>query len=222
MYYRSVPITVLTSDVTLKYLDHEGKRVQLIRRQTLRANQRNVTAFNASHSTSTAQGRIPRDEISVEAYCISRDLKDRAEIYGQENRSLEVIHVFGRPMPYAWFMPVVPIMLLRNDYEKLPRLLRRFVVRRTHSSVYENEFNFDSVMQFKSERYPTHNVVFTFDFSLSKLPPQEHIKAIRIKNYGVVDLDFEYNKSDSKLIFRVDKLQDERIRISWPVITKHA
>ncbi len=218
MYYRSVPITILNSNLELKYLSPDGSRVQFTRKQTLRANQRNVTAFFSTHTTSTANGRIPRAHVNVSAYCDSCDLADRIEIYGQESRSLEVIHIFGRPMPYAWFMPVVPVWLLGSEYDRLPKIFRPYVVSRSHSAIYENEFDTDPVMQFKAAAYPTFNAVISIDFTNTKLPVQRDIKAMRIKNYGVVDMQFEYNKNDKKIIFRINKLQNERLRITWPIL----
>ncbi len=213
--YRRVPITVLSSAIEIKYLSPDGSRVLLRKEQTLRANQRNVTAIFNSHATTSSQGRMPKDSVNVSIYADAVTLDDRKEIYGQESRSLEVIHIFGKPLPYAWFMPVIPIWLLSADYDHIPRLFRKYVVRRTNSVIYENEFNFEPVMRFTTEAYPTFNVVITIDFSLTNMPPRQEVRAMRMKNHGVTIVAPEYISTEKKLVFRLNEMRNERLLITW-------
>jgi hypothetical protein len=169
------------------------------------------------HGTSTPGGRIPKSEITVSAFNDATRLNNTCEIYGQENRSLEVMQLFGNPLPYAWFMPLAPLWAIGGQYEHIPRVFRKYIVKRTNTVVYENEFNIEPVMQFQADVYPSKNVVITFDFSESSLPPEETIKALRIKNYGVVTMQPEYLRSESKFVFRLNSLQSERVRISWAI-----
>ncbi len=108
--YRRVPITILSNNIEIKYLNADGSRVVVQKEQTLRANQRNVTAFINRHSP-TSGGRVPKNEISASIFA-GDDLDDHLEIYGQENRSLETIHMFKRPLPYGWFMPLMETISL--------------------------------------------------------------------------------------------------------------
>ena len=114
-------------------------------------------------------------------------------------------------------MPLVPIWLIRGDYDRIPRVLRKYVVSRSSGITYENEFTDEKLVQFHSESYPTYNAVIYLDFSQAPtaMPQQNTISATRIKNYGVVPLTFEYHAAERRIIFRADRLQAERIRISW-------
>jgi len=123
-------------------------------------------------------------------------------------------------MPYAWFMPVIPIWLLRADYDHLPRFFRKYVVRRTNSVIYENEFNIEPpVMQLTSEAYPSYNLVVSVDFSAAAhMPADDAIVALRIKNHAVTRIRPDYDQVKKKIVFRIDELRNERLRISWPLV----
>jgi hypothetical protein len=213
--YRSTPITILSSNIEIKYLDQAGTRVRLTRTQTLRANQRRVTAFFMKHGPSAPDGRVLRNEISVSAFNDAKKLNNTCEIYGQETRSIEVMQLFESPLPYAWFMPLAPVWLIGGEYERVPRFFRKYIVKRTNTVVYANEFNIEPVMQFQADVYPSKNVVLTFDFSASALPPEQSIRGMRIKNYGVVPIQQEYLQAERKFVFRLNALQSERVRITW-------
>jgi hypothetical protein len=213
--YRDIPVTIVSTNIELRYLTPDGARGQVRRTQTLRANQRRVTAFFGVHYVTAPNGRIPRGDIHASAFSDTGALGDTLDIHGSETKSLEVIHMFGRPLPYAWFMPLVPIWLIRGDYDNLFCCFRRFLVQRTASAVYENEFNSERVMYFASANYPSYNIVITLNFEGTAMPAQDQIKALQIKSPGVVTLPCDYRPGEAKAIFRLHKMQNERLRISW-------
>ena len=213
--YRGIPITVLSSAITIKYMTPDGSTVLLQKEQTVRANQANVTALFNTHATTSTRGRMPKDSVSVSVYAEAVTLNDRTQIYGQEGRSLEVIHFFETPLPFAWFMPLIPVWFLSGEYDRIIRPFRKYVVRRANSVIYENEFNHEPVMRFTTETYPTFNVVITIDFSETNIPPRETIQAMRMKNHGVTMLIPEYNSQTKKIVYRLNEMRNERLLLTW-------
>jgi hypothetical protein len=214
MIYRKIPITTLSSKIQLTYLDKDGKKVEIRRDQILRANQRHVTAFFTTHSATAPTGKLSRADISMSTYWVGGNLNDRFEMSGTDKR-IEVIHIFGRPLPYAWFMPLVPLWFLRGEYHSIPYIFRRFTISRRSRVVYEDEFTADRTMEFQADAYPVNNFLVCLDFSKTELPSKDKIIGRRIKNHGVIHIDPEYIPSDKKVIFRVDNLQNERLKVSW-------
>lgn len=147
------------------------------------------------------------------------DLNDHKEIYGKETGTLEVIHMFAKPLPYASFMPIVPVWWISAGYDHVPGIFRPYIARRTNTVVYENEFNVEPVMTFMSENYPSNNVVVTINFAAAKMPAREKIIGLRIKNHGVITLKPEYDEGAKKVVFRLRQLRNEKLRIAWPIPT---
>src|SRR5262249_51364523 len=174
-----------------RYLDREGKKVEIKRDQILRANRRGVTAFFTTHSATTPNGKLPRAEISMETFWAAGQLNDRFEISGTDKK-IEVIHIFGRPLPYAWFMPLVPLWFLKGEYHAILRSFRSFVINRRSRVLYEDEFSADRVMEFQADIYPIKYFVVCLDFSQTQMPPRNKIAGMRIKNHGVTAIGPEY------------------------------
>lgn len=208
--FRRTPITILRSDFEMKFESADGSRVSINRTQTLRANQPNVTAFYGHHRPDN--GSIPKGGIEANIFCQSCNTSSYLEIFGREDSGLEIMQVFDEPLPYSWFVPLIPVSLLNKKYDDLPNFFKRRLVKRTLKFVYVGEFNVtDPVMRFASGTYPQKCVRFSLEFSKKALPHDVTVRRIRVA--GVIDHPIEKNEH----IFRtyIPKIQNETILFSW-------
>jgi hypothetical protein len=211
--YRKIPVTSISTDLEIKFLDASGKHVQLARTQILRANQRDVKAYFTTHTPTADIGTI--QDIGASTYCVSGDLKDSCNWHFKKGM-LEVMHVFDEALPYNWFIPVIPVWALSFSYDSLPRFLKKYLIKREFHLTYVDEFNIPKpYAEFEAGPYTLHNFKVTINFSATNLPPQNAIKGMRIKNHAVVALHPDYRPTEKKVVFTLDKLSGERLRIEW-------
>jgi hypothetical protein len=211
--FRNIPITIIWTRVQVRFMDEFGERVELHREQLLRANQPDVTAYFSTHSP-TSGGHVPHDQITASVYCESCNLNDRIEVTGSETGKTELVHVFGTPLPYRWYMPLIPAWALNQEYSRLPKFIRRYVVIRRNKIVYCDEYlGPKPVMSFSSTsgRYHQFNMQLEVAFHG---PVPDSLKIMRIKNNGVIDVHSE-RRPDNSVVVRLDKMRTETLRISW-------
>ena len=207
--FRNLPITIISTELSVRF----GPNGQALmkRKQLLRANQPNVTAYFNSHGATASKGSISRDKIRGSVYCQDWNTNDSLELRGTEKK-LEVLHIFSNPLPYAWYMPLVPTWILNRDPQRLFKYLRKYVVTRESEVQYENEFADDPVMNFTSAgRYQHFNLSIMLEFERS-LP--KNFKVREIRNNGVTDLTPQ-KTSEKSIALRVDKVSASTIRITW-------
>jgi hypothetical protein len=111
-------------------------------------------------------------------------------------------------------MPLIPIWVLNREYGRLPRFLRKYVVSRTNSVVYVDEYNVEKpIIDFVcAGRYYQHNTTITLNFSGMAVP--RNLRMMRIKNNGVTELKSE-KKANNTVVMRIDTIRTETIRITW-------
>lgn len=210
--YRNIPITVISTTADIKFHDADGKHVSFNRTQLLRANAPNVTAYLFQISPSTPAGTCPGTEIFVDTFCDNLGFVSTIDKHGSDASGYEVIHEFGRSLPYRWYMPLIPSFLLKRDRKYMATFIRSNIVKRTQTNVYLNEFNVPNpVIDFTAATYPQHNIEINIHFSERR---PSNIKVRRIQNRGVVSIPVE-NSGTTSIKASLERLQNETLRISW-------
>jgi hypothetical protein len=212
--YRNIPITVISTDITVTFLSGDFSEVHIYREQLLRANQPNVTAYFSSH-TPSGRGQIPHAQITAAAYCDKAGFQSDFEIFGEDGKKAELFHMFLDGLPYKWYMPLIPIWFLNNEYNKLPRFLRKNLVSRTNKVIYINEFNVEKPVidfAFITGRYHQHNI--TINLSFPHTPRPASLRVMRIKNNGVIKISPQI-KANGDVLIHSHTIRMETIRITW-------
>jgi hypothetical protein len=55
-------------------------------------------------------------------------------------RSVEVLHIFDEPLPFSWYMPLIPTWILQRDPDGLFKFIRKNVVQLRDEVHCESEF----------------------------------------------------------------------------------
>ncbi|GJD65061.1 hypothetical protein [Methylobacterium frigidaeris] len=211
--YKNIPISVISTIFTINFEDEAGQRVQFDRKQLLRANQTNVTAYFFSARPTSDNGIVVENSISGNVFCHGRDIKDSLEWFGTEKKGFEIIHNFGRSLPYAWYMPLIPIWILNRESKLLFGFIRSHIMTRRVTIRYENEFNNTRpTMKMLAGTYSQHNITIILNFH--KDNPPTSVKAIRIKENGVLEVGLE-EESPSCYKLYLPELRNEILRLSW-------
>jgi hypothetical protein len=211
--FKNIPITIIWTRIDVTFNSGDGSDVEIYREQLLRANQPSVTAFFSAHTPS--DGHVPHERITASAHCDAPNFDDRFEIFGRPNSRTEVFHVFPQGMPYAWYMPLIPIWILNRDPQRLPKFIRKNLVLRRNTVAYVNEYNVPKpTMDFSAPfgRYYQHNITWNIMFKDMKIPTG--LRIMRIKENGVIEIKPERKGIDT-VIVRSDTIRLERIRITW-------
>ena len=210
LIFRNVPLTIISTKMKVTFGDDGAALID--REQLLRANQPNVTAYFTSHSPSAPNGSLLRDRMTASVYCHGWGVKDELELRGNEKK-LEALHIFDKPLPYAWYMPLIPSFILNRDPSRLPKFLRKYVIVRKNEVYYLNEFNVpDPVMNFvPAGRYQHFNLTVELQFPHG-IP--NNFRAREIKNNGVTDIQPQQTANNC-MVVRIDKVGAGTIRISW-------
>jgi len=208
--YRNTPITVIFTKLTVE-LGPNGSAV-FRREQLLRANQPKVTAYMSRHGPSAPQGKILTERISVSAYCSGWDAKDTIELR-MSGAQVEILHIFDRPMPFSWYMPLIPTWILNREPNRLFKFVRKNVVQRRDEVHYDQEFNVSQpMMNFtKVGRYQHFNL--SIEVSFGNVAPQ-NFKVREIQNSGVFDMQFEQKPNNVRVV-RLEKMTAGTVRITW-------
>ena len=212
-YYKNIPISVISTKLTAHFEDPTGSRVRVDREQSMRANEADVTAYFWSTKPTTETGSVPKNLFVSSVYCKGARLNNNLDYYGSDSKGYDIIHDFGTSMPFAWYMPLVPMWILNRNVNDLWGFIGNNIVVRTNSTTFLEEFNGEvATMQFYAENYPNHNITIELNFYPSHVP--QDFKVIRIRNNGVVQEDY-ITKSNSLFSIYIRNLQDERLRITW-------
>jgi hypothetical protein len=208
--YRNIPITVVSTEIVTTF-GANGSGVQK-RTQRLRANRRNVTAYISNHAPSALTGKIIRDQMRAEAFCHDWPATSHVEIRAMGS-GFEMLHIFDRPLPFSWYIPLIPIWILNRDPNRLFKFIRNKVVMRRDEIHYVGEFNSEQpLMNFtQAGRYHHYNLSIRLEFNEL---PFTNFQAREIQNNGVLNIQFE-SESENVRIVRVDKMITGTIRISW-------
>lgn len=209
--YRNLPISVIWTKLDVHFENPDGSRVRVEREQALRANQPGVTAYFMQCRPTSENGRLPENLITSSVYCGSTNLHDTLELHGNDARGFEITHLFGRALPYRWYMPLIPISWLNREPYNLFGSLKRKVAVRRMSVTYVNEFNVRKpAMNFTAAIYTQHNILINFHLQGENL---RNLRARRIKSNGVVEVGFR-DQGNIQSIY-IDRLQNETLRITW-------
>lgn len=210
--YRRTPITVARTEVTITFHDSSGQKVKMEREQLLRANRTDVTAYFFKVSPENDGATIPKDSIHTTIHGDCDGFESSAELHGSETRGFEVTHNFGRSLPYAWYMPLIPAASLNKSYNQLSRRIKLNTAVRRQSLIYLNEFNHARpTMNFSASTYPQQHVTFKIHFH-GAIPDGFAVR--RIQTIGVVNVPVD-RQSETLVEFHIDRLHNETVRISW-------
>lgn len=209
--FKGKPITVLRTILNVKFLDNDGSLVKYEREQTLRPNRPGVTAIFSQHSPD--YGKIKGDEISATIYTRDKEINTEIEKYGTDDRGYEVLQIFSPSLPYSWYMPLVPVLFLKGDYNNLIRIFRKNLVVRRSTQMYENEFDVENPgIELRAEFYTQLNISVNIKFSKSRPPT---LKFRKIQDIGVTDLPPDYPDGKTAAV-HVPRLRlGEAIKITW-------
>lgn len=164
IFNRNRPVSVLSSELRLDFLDPRGENLKVSRTQYLRANQPNVTAYYTATSTDFG-GTIPRDRVSYNAFVGDKQINNRIDIPPTVGASrLEITHIFDDGMPFKIWNVLIPEFVLRfivrHDIAKL-----NFIVRRDLSWYFLNEHVLSNTYyEATAERYVQKNVKIVITF----------------------------------------------------------
>lgn len=185
--YRNLPISVIWTKLDIHFDAADGSRVRIEREQALRANQPEVSAYFMQCRPTSENGRIPEASISGSVYCGNLNYQDRLELHGNDARGFEVMHLFGAALPFAWYMPLIPIWLLNREPDKLFGSFKKKIPVRRMSVTYLNEFNVAKpAINFMASIYTQHNI--SVHFHVPAETRLNNLRARRIKTNGVVEV----------------------------------
>ena len=211
-WYRDTPITVVKTSINATF-NHDLSRADIHREQIMRANRRDVTAYFTSSIPSSLSGCTPKSEITMDVFCQGMDATLTSfHSVGSDESGYAITHYFGAPLPYRWYMPLIPNWALNKRPEDLPGFIRNNLVIRRQRVVYVNEYNVDEPsMSFTVHRYPHMNFLLELHF------PHDVPKSLiaeRVIANGVIKVWYEAFTSKSARI-RVDKMRSETLRVRW-------
>lgn len=218
MMFRNTPLSVIWTEAEVNFLKQDGSEVKSHRKQLLRANQPNVTACFNRHTVSSANGKTPHNRIELAAYCVNTKLNDYSDISGNETGATDIIHIFRTPLPYKWYMPLIPKFVINRHYDRIPMFIRKYLVLRYLFVVYENEYNVRKpVIDLKSDSvaYQHFNLRVTIDFGEGTIPSDLTVRRLNNSGCGVIDVLFEKRPADHCVVIRLDKMTIETLRITW-------
>jgi len=212
--YRNLPITVVQTKVKMDF-NADYSRVVVRREQILRANQPNVTAYRLEVLPTSPLGRTPVADIQMSLFCHGADISfaTGAPLFkGSDDRGYEIIHYFGRKMPYNWYMPMIPAWAMKKELSQMISPIRDSLVLRTQTATYINDFNsINPAMSFVASSYPQRNISMELHF---EGPAPSKFYAMRIKNNGVLEVKVDNTNTTSRKI-SVDSLESETLRLGW-------
>jgi hypothetical protein len=212
--YRNTPITVISTDLTVTF-GPDGSAT-FVREQLLRANQPRVTAYMSKHGPSSPNGKVDQTSITARAFCNGWHPGDSIELR-TIGGTVEALHLFTQPLPFKWYMPLIPTWILNREPERLFSFVRKNVVKRHDKMRYETEFNVEKpMMNFtQAGRYQHLNLSIRLEFGAVQV---QDFKVREIQNNGVIELQHEQDANNVRVV-RVDKMTTGIIRITWtPVL----
>ena len=215
--YRHKPLTILATQVDVFFHNSMGSRVEVVRKQILRAEQPNVEAL-FGNVTVNYGGRIPEREIDAKR--IPKVAGDIITHTGSEHTGWETIHEFHPPPPYSWLAQLfIPDQVFqRMDPEKVPGWARKIVFARCITDTdYDEHTGEKSHISFSGEKYSHTRVQVRLHFHSDRMPESEElIRAMLIESRAVKYIPPEWSgRPEDPFIVNVDKLGDRRLSISW-------
>jgi hypothetical protein len=209
--YRNTPITVVSTKVVTSF-DKDGGAVHK-RTQLLRANQPNVTAHISTHAPGAPNGKIIKEKARADALCYEWPGASYIELRALGGGGYEMLHIFDKPLPFSWYMPLIPTWILNREPERLFKFIRRRVVIRRDEMHYVDEYKIDQpTMNFtQAGRYRHYNLSIRLEFNDLAF---RNFRVQEIQNNGVLNMQFD-PESESVRVVRVDKMRAGTIRISW-------
>ena len=132
--------------------------------------------------------------------------------YGSDQSGYEILHIFSNPLPYGWYMPLVPVRFLNKNYDDLLGIYRKYLVVRQQTLVYVDEYSVPTpVIDFMAINYTQMNVAIAIEFGR---PPPTSLRVRRVQDIGVTNVYFR--KLPNSIEVRVPKLRrGETIKITW-------
>ena len=212
MKFRTSPISVLSTKITLRFLKPDGSKVHVFRNQVLRANHPNVTAYYAT-MTPRWGGRISTKSINCELFGDNSKVISTFDQIGEETTGWEIVQKFNPSIPYTPFFPFIPNFLYYSDNFNL---LDRLVVKKSSECNYIDDLNTDSPeFNLKAMRYTHQKVEIKLLFMKGGVPVPGSIQAQLIQRNGVRDLTPEKTEQPTEFIVKVSDLRQDRLRVTW-------
>lgn len=209
--YKNVALTVVQTKFELNLMNEDGSIAEIRREQLLRANRPDATAYSSIHCVDN--GTMPRTYISSSLYSPDINISSTMDLFGKDEKGYEALQLFSAPLPYAWFMPLIPIRFLRGDHNNLPKFIRKNVILRRQTIRYVDEYNVkEPVCDFIAQQYIQHNVTVSVRFC-GKIPDSLRIR--RIRHAAVINVDFDRRENGQVAQVSIDKLSGETLKITW-------
>jgi hypothetical protein len=217
--FRRIPVHVLKTVGALRFRDPDGKDVEVQRTRLLRANRPGVKAVFVQ-VTPDAPGRIEQHDVLADARTGTGNLKTNLELIGRPEEGWTLIVAFAEPLPYRWYLPLIPRGMLRFVWQHAPRSgLRKLLVELDNTALYRNDFNrADPCLELQGiAAYPQQEVVFDLHFHPDRRPATRDVRARLFLPYSVEDLEVRTVNNGSGLFYRIElhDLVAEKLRITW-------
>lgn len=212
--FKDVPITVLSTRISIKFAGAKGKKAHFTREQIFRANQSNVTAYHSSVQPTAPDGRIAQDKIEMNIYCEGCNFGNSFDADGSPDRGFDFIHEFGRPLPYRWYMPLIPLWLISHETRGKIKAIKNNLPIRTQYMLYEDDFTHKPSFELTAGHYyAAMNIEVELDFAETDVP--RNVRCRIIKSNGVIEGSLR-RINDRHYIGSVDRLSgDDSFKITW-------
>ena len=209
--FKHSPISILSTDITLRFLTPDGSDVRVFRTQTLCANHPHVTA-HYSAMTPKWGGKIEKASIDCQLTGHNEKLTSTFDVIGNETTGWELIQRFEPFIPYTPIFPFVPTAYLNENN----RIFSKYVLKKTSGCNYINDFNAESPeFNMRALQYTHHKVKVTLLFADDGTPKANSIRAQLIHRNGIRDITPEKRAEPTNFVVRVSNLRNDRLHITW-------
>ena len=210
--FKSIPISVLSTNITLRFVQPDGSDVHVFRNQILRANRPNVTAYFGT-LTPRPGGRIDKDSIDCDVVGENANVTSTFDALGDEDTGWEIVQKFSPRIPYTSFFPFIPNLI---HFGNTAHYFDKLILRKFSECHYINDLNTEyPEFNLKALRYTHHRVLIELEFHENNIPSPDSIQAQLFGRNGVRNIT--PIRTPQPKVFRVEvsDLRQDRLRITW-------
>ena len=242
---RNIPISSL--NLTMHVFMTKNSRgepvMTVIREQCIRAHRRGVSAYYSTTSP-TRGGTVPKESFALKIRWKGYEKKQRQllpeddeqsevprppRLFGSDDGGWEVIQEFGADLPYFWYSPLIPSILLREGGEKVGRIRRslsgRYAGFRKGVNQYVNDFSDnEGEIDVSAPRYRQERVILRIYFRPTKMEAisinQRSVSPVEIESGSGAWGQYSYVRVDRlegnlRIIFSLETTSAEPIPSDW-------
>lgn len=200
---RNDAFTSISTDISIYFEKEDGSKVRMTRKQKVRANHPNVSAYFTTIDAGR-HGTVPPGEVSGWARTHKREpLNAKLEILGDEKKC-DIIQICEPSFPFNWSLDLLPDFLRRDFIER--------EITTVHYGCFQEEEDYYEVL---TDRYPNTAVTINVHFDPNRKPKE--VRGQRIKANGVISTPSVMTDDRGTELYTVSFLNStkERLRISW-------